>query len=362
MAEEKMLLDRQAGRWAMLGGCILGGGGGGAAALGEMLLEKLSTLPPLYLTPLDEIDPDATILSVSLVGAPAAKEQFLRAEDMVRTVELFRLNNPDVKLGAIMTNENGYCATVNGWVQAAALGLPLVDAQCNGRAHPTGVMGSMNLHRDPGYITTMTCAGGNPETGRYVEGVFRGTINRTAALVRAASVEAGGVVGVARNPVTAAYVRKNGAVGGISQAIRLGQVYEEGLKTSPEAAVHAAADFLHGTILCRGTVEHCELRGEGGFDVGFVRVAGCELTFWNEYMTLSDASGIRAATFPDLIMTVDAATGRLLPSSDIREGQDIYVLTTHNRNLNLSPTMYDKELLRQVEDIVHLPILEPLGL
>ena len=50
MAEEKMLLDRQAGRWAMLGGCILGGGGGGAAALGEMLLEKLSTLPPLYLT------------------------------------------------------------------------------------------------------------------------------------------------------------------------------------------------------------------------------------------------------------------------------------------------------------------------
>ena len=208
MAEEKMLLDHQAGRWAMLGGCILGGGGGGAAALGEMLLEKLSTLPPLYLTPLDEIDPDATILSVSLVGAPAAKEQFLRAEDMVRTVELFRLNNPDVKLGAIMTNENGYCATVNGWVQAAALGLPLVDAQCNGRAHPTGVMGSMNLHRDPGYITTMTCAGGNPETGRYVEGVFRGTINRTAALVRAASVEAGGVVGVARNPVTAAYVRK----------------------------------------------------------------------------------------------------------------------------------------------------------
>nr|WP_325245390.1 hypothetical protein [uncultured Oscillibacter sp.] len=139
-------------------------------------------------------------------------------------------------------------------------------------------------------------------------------------------------------------------------------MYEEGLKTSPEAAVHAAADFLHGTVLCRGTVEHCELRGEGGFDVGFVRVAGCELTFWNEYMTLSDASGIRAATFPDLIMTVDAATGRLLPSSDIREGQDVYVLTTHNRNLNLSPTMYDKELLRQVEDIVHLPILEPLGL
>ena len=77
MKQEKRLLDRQAGRWAMLGGCLLGGGGGGSFAMGQMLLEKLESMPPLYLTPLEEIDPEATVLSVSLVGAPAAKEQFL---------------------------------------------------------------------------------------------------------------------------------------------------------------------------------------------------------------------------------------------------------------------------------------------
>lgn len=51
-------------------------------------------------------------------------------------------------------------------------------------------------------------------------------------------------------------------------------------------------------------------------------------------------------------MTVDAATGRPLPSSDIREGQEVFVLTTHNRNLNLSPTMHDRELLAQAEEII----------
>ena len=168
---EKIILNSETGRWAMLGGCILGGGGGGGTNIGNMLLEMLEKAPALVLTPISELEDEAVILSASLVGAPAASEQYITPENMVRTVKLFIDNNPDVKLGGIITNENGAVATVNGWVQAAMLGLPLVDAQCNGRAHPTGVMGSMNLHKDKNYQTTMTYAGGNPATGRYVEGI-----------------------------------------------------------------------------------------------------------------------------------------------------------------------------------------------
>ena len=275
---ERLKLDKQAGRWAMLGGCILGGGGGGNAWLGEMLLDKLSEAPPLELVPLSEVEEDSVVLSVSLVGAPAAAEQYLDPGQMIRTVELFRENCPDVKLGGVITNENGACATVNGWVQAAFTGLPFLDAQCNGRAHPTGVMGSMNLHKDPGYQTVMTFAGGDPAKGRYVEGIVRGSIDHAAALVRAASVEAGGVVAVARNPVTAAHVKANGAVGGISQSIALGRAVEEGLAKSPLAGVERAVEVLKGRILCQGKVDSSQLRSEGGFDVGIVSVAGYELT------------------------------------------------------------------------------------
>lgn len=355
---KELTLNREAGRWAMLGGCILGGGGGGGAYLGEMLLDKLSEAPPLKLTSLSEVEDDAIVLSVSLVGAPAAPEQFLTPEAMIRTVELFRENNPGVKLGGLITNENGACATVNGWVQAAFTGLPFLDAQCNGRAHPTGVMGSMGLHRDPKYQTTMAFAGGNPDTGRFVEGVVRGTIDRTSSLVRAASVEAGGVVAVARNPVTAAYVRSNGAVGGISQSIALGRACEEGLSQSPGAGVERAMEVLKGRILCQGRVDSFQLRTEGGFDVGVLQVAGHELTFWNEYMTADGPDGTRLATFPDLIMTMDASTGRPVTSANIREGQEVYVIATDHRNLNLSPTMYDRTLMAPVEKIVGRELLK----
>lgn len=215
----------------------------------------------------------------------------------------------------------------------------------------------MNLHKERDYRTTMAFAGGNPDTGRYVEGVVRGGIDRTAALVRAASVEAGGVVGVARNPVTAAYVKKNGALGGISQAIRLGQIYEEGLLESVKTGVQRAVEFLNGEVLCCGTVDEFDLRSEGGFDVGTVTVDGCEMTFWNEYMTVDTPEGRRAATFPDLIMTLDARTGKPLPSANLRKGQDVYIICTSHRNLNLSPTMYDKELLAPVEAIVGKKLL-----
>ena len=135
---KELTLNREAGRWAMLGGCILGGGGGGGAYLGEMLLDKLSEAPPLKLTPLSEVEDDAIVLSVSLVGAPAAPEQFLTPEAMIRTVELFRENNPGVKLGGIITNENGACATVNGWAPRWAFRRSIryirTECCCPGRA------------------------------------------------------------------------------------------------------------------------------------------------------------------------------------------------------------------------------------
>jgi hypothetical protein len=60
-----------------------------------------------------------------------------------------RAARPDV--AAVMANESGAAATVNGWYQGARAGLPVLDCPANGRAHPTGQMGSLNLDLVPGY-------------------------------------------------------------------------------------------------------------------------------------------------------------------------------------------------------------------
>ena len=199
----------------LAGGTILGGGGGGDPVKGRKYAKIAVDYTDLRLVPIEEIDDDAVLLTASLVGAPNARDQFMTAKDLAYTIEMIK-KNTDLKLGGIITNEQGGEASVNGWLQAAISGLPLVDAPCNGRAHPTGVMGSMNLHKQKDYRTVQACVGGNPETGNHVECFFEGSIEHTSKLVRMASIEAGGLVAVARNPVTAAYAKENCAVGGVS--------------------------------------------------------------------------------------------------------------------------------------------------
>lgn len=238
------------------------------------------------------------------------------------------------------------------------LGIPLIDAPCNGRAHPTGVMGSLNLHRDPNYITTMTCVGGRRELGRHVECTVTGSIAHCSKLVRAAAVEAGGLVAVIRNPVKASFLQKNSAVGGLSLAIETGRRYSQGLEKSVENGVQEVCEFLGGEILAHGPVEEYQLRSEGGFDVGIVKIGGYEMSFWNEYMTVDGPDGQRRGTFPDLIMTFDSQTGRPTPTSDLKQGQEVYLIHVGYQHLKLAAPMFDKDLLAGVEKIINRPIVD----
>ena len=139
-----MKLTEEHVRWAALGGSILGGGGGGSAKTGAEFGDLAVRFSQLELTPLDQIDPETVVVTASMVGAPAAQEKFVSPADMMRCVELFT-QSTGIRPGGIVTNENGGGSTFNGWLEASMLGIPLIDAPCNGRAHPTGVMGSLLL-------------------------------------------------------------------------------------------------------------------------------------------------------------------------------------------------------------------------
>lgn len=350
MEKKGMRLTKEILDAALAGGTILGGGGGGDPKKGRKYAEIAVEYTDLYLVPIDTLEDTDTLLTASLVGAPNAENQYMTAKDLPRTVEILK-NNCDFHIGGIITNEQGGEATVNGWLQAAVSGLPVVDAPCNGRAHPTGVMGSMNLHKQKDYKTVQACVGGNPETGNHVECFFEGSIEHTSKLVRMASIEAGGLVAVARNPVSAAYAKENCAVGGVSFAIETGKAFLKGLETSVEEAVGEVCTFLGGRVLARGPVKNFSIETTGGFDVGYADVDGCELTFWNEYAT-AEKDRERLATFPDLIMTINAQTGEPVTTAMMREDLDVYVIAADKKNLKLSPTMFAPELLKATEDVI----------
>ena len=344
-----MRVEEETVRAAAYGGAVLGGGGGGAIeeglSLGKAALEAGN---PRLLT-LEEIAEQDTLVTVSGVGAPAATEAYLEPSYYTQALQLLT-DHLDEPVSGLITNENGGMATLNGWFQSAVTGLPVVDAPCNGRAHPTGLMGSMGLDKVAGYVSQQTAVGGDPRIGRHVRLYAEGGLNSTARLVRQAAVEAGGLVGVARNPVSAAYVRKHAASGAIQQAISVGRALLGA--DSPLEAAETVCRVLRGEVICQATVTGLTLRTESGFDVGQVELeGGYALTFWNEYMTL-ELRGQRLATFPDLITTLSATEPVAVSSAEIREGQQVLVIAVPHRYLKLGAGMRQPELFVPAEQAV----------
>ena len=348
----KRILTREDGLAAVYGGCILGGGGGGILSDGEAKTHELfDRFPGPQLISTDELDDADTVACVALVGAPSAMEASLSVEQMTESVELLRAHS-EQPVVALMTNENGASTSINGWLQAAILGLPVLDSPANGRAHPTGSMGAMGLHAVPGYRSVQGFSGGRGE--QALSGVVQGDLGRAADVVRQISVHAGGLVSVCRNAVSVGYLREHAALGGITQAIELGRTF---LGTEPgPARISAVIDELGAEVLTEGRVSSVTLEQQGGFDVGAVRVGDLDLTFCNEYMT-AERAGQRLATFPELIMTLDAGTGRPMITAEMSQGQRVVVIRVGVRSLLLGSPMRDLDLLGGIEHIIKHDII-----
>ncbi len=335
---------------AVLGGALLGGGGGGTIAEGRRLGQAALAAGTPTLVTLDDLDPEALVATVSLVGAPAASDAHVAPSDHLRALELLRAML-DVPLAGLTGSENGGAATVNGWVQSAATGLPIVDAPADGRAHPTGDLGGLGLDQVADYVSVQAAVGGSQSHGRHVEVQLRAPLAAANQLVRAAAVAAGGLVAVARNPVRAAYLEAHAAVGAVTHALALGRRLQDALPNGPRAVAEAACRLLDGAIVTEGPVSRLERRTEAGFDVGWATVADVELTIWNEYLTL-DRAGTRLATFPDLIATLDAHTGLPLTSAEIETGREVMVLTAPARALKLGAGLRIPDHYRPLERAV----------
>lgn len=354
MAE--LIITEELAEAAILGGCVLGGGGGGGMSKGRRNVAQALALGVLRLVDADDIAPETVVVTGSAVGAPAAKSAHALPMDYVRVVEILTENGSPAP-GGFIPNECGGSSITNGWVPAAIMGLPLVDALCNGRAHPTGAMGSMGLHRDPGYISRQSAAGGDLELGLHLEMYVAGRLDLVAPLIRAAADKAGGLVAVARNPVEVSYAKKYGAPGAMKQAIELGRIMRSAGARGGQAVADAATAFLGGRIVGKGTVSELELVTSGGFDSGRIVVGGVETTFWNEFMTLEE-NGKRLGTFPDLIMTLDATDGMPVTTAELQKGQEVFLLLAPAENLILGEGMRCRDLLETIEPVVGKRIVE----
>ncbi|MGZ4293472.1 MAG: DUF917 domain-containing protein [Solirubrobacteraceae bacterium] len=349
-------LDLHAVHAAVAGGSVLAAGGGGWVDHGLLV----GTTAVQYGTPrlagLDELDPDAMLATVSAIGAPAAVGWEMRPGDYVRALQLL-MEAVDEPIVGTVTAQNGSSTTCNGWVASAVLGTVVVDAAGDGRAHPTGKMGSFGLAADDDYQTVQAVAGGKRSEDRYLEVVARGSVRHTANVLRTASHQSGGFISCARNPLPVSFVAEHAAVGAISFALDLGEAILAAEPRGAQRMIDVTAERLGGRILATGRVRRRVLRTENAFDIGTVEVAELELGFVNEYLT-AEAAGERLATFPDVLTTLSVQTGRIISIANLREGDEVAVLHVPKANVPLGDGVREPSVYPEVEAMLGKPLAE----
>lgn len=350
---------------ALRGGAVLAAGGGGWREHGRQLGEAaLARGTPRLVHP-DELPDDAVIATVAAIGAPGDQTAWeMRPDDYVRALLLLEeaLGRP---VDGLMIGQNGMSSTINGWYPGVLLGRAVVDAAGDIRAHPTGDMGSLGLHADPA-PTVQTAVGGNRAEGRYMEVVLRGATARISPVLRAAAHHSGGFIASCRNPVEVNRVRSHGAAGAISVALAIGDAILGAEPRGAEAVIAAICDVTGGRILARGPARAALRYTTEAYDIGTVTVgagdAAVTVHLMNEYLAVTDASGARLATFPDLLTTLSLGTGAPVSAGRVKDGEELAVLhapvgAASGGRLPLASALCDPTLYPAAEAAIGLPIV-----
>lgn len=336
--------DLEAG---LASGLFLSAGGSGRSAiaknrvLGRMALDYGG----VRLVGLDDIDPLAPIITATAIGAPGFANWAIRPRDSIDAARRLIATMERPPVGVICGHVPGF----NAWLVAAALGIDYVDAAANGRGHPTVKMGGMGLaSRLDLSITQVGCSGSKAENNGFAI-VAQGDIVRTSNVMRQAAVINGGLIYAARGPMTAGFIKENGASGAITFQLELGRAM---LAASGADRMSATVDFLGGELLVEGEVIENTVTYGGGFDLGHMIVRGgngdVTLGIYNEFMT-ADLGANRVATFPDMIGTLDPATGEAVSISESKPGSRVAVIVAHRSKFPVGKGALDPAVFPEVE-------------
>lgn len=336
-----------------LGGAILGGGGGGWMGDGRRDGLLALEIGEVRLLEPREAPEDMLVAVSAALGAPTQRGD-TKPRHFIRSAEL--LWEAGVDFQGLIAAENGGHNSFGGWIQAAALGLPVVDSPADGRAHPTAMMGGMGLQREEGYVSVKAVA------CEEVEVVARGTLSRTSSVARMVAQDVRALVAMTRDPVTVAYAVEHGAPGAISKAIELGNAANEAGKDGGEEVVKAVLGSLGGEVVCLGRVTEKVMEAKGGFDVGVILVE-CgndvyEVSCVNEYMTL-ELGEARLGTFPDLICTFNEA-GEPVTSAAVEEGDKVYITVTGRDRIPIGDGNRYAEVYEPIEKALGKPMISHL--
>jgi DUF917 family protein len=322
-----------------IGAWILGTGGGGSPYLGLLNLRRLYAegCRVSLMSPLDLADDDRVAV-VSNMGAPlVGQERLADSRNIARAVRIqeevggFRFN-------AVMSLEIGGGNGMQPLMAAAHLKVPVVDADCMGRAFPEAQMTSFAI----GDLKPYPCALYDP---RGIEAMVA-KVPSWKWMERASRkicVEMGSIAATCKAPRTGREVKEWGIHSTTTSAIRIGRVVAEANRRHDDP-VEALLASEGGKRLFSGKIVDVERRTTEGFLRGSATIDGTDgdrdarltLSFQNEWI-VAWRDGEAIAMAPDLICVLDSVTGHAVGTETVRYGQRVAVIALEAPAVLTSP-------------------------
>ena len=305
------------------GAAVLGTGGGGDPYIGALLARQALGDGEVTVLDVDEVPDDAVVLFVAMMGAPTVMIEKLPS--LTEVVEPIRalgqhLGRPVTHLSCIEVGGVNSTIPISA---AAALGLPLLDADGMGRAFPELQMVLPTL-----YGVTASPLAISDEKGNT--GVLQTADNSwTERIARVACVEMGSSVMISGFSMSGAEAKQSLVRGSLSRCISIGQAIVDAREAKTDPVV-AATELLGGRELFAGKVADVQRVTTTGFARGRARIdsdgdSSLVLSFQNEHL-IAELDGEVLATTPDLLMVLDGESGEPITTEALRYGQRVRVL------------------------------------
>lgn len=310
------------------GATVLGTGGGGDPYIGKLMAEQaIEKHGPVELLDPREVPDETLVVPSAMLGAPTVMvEKIPKGTETLEAFESLKRRMNQEAFATMSIEAGGLNSTVPIAV-AAALDLPLIDADGMGRAFPEVQMVTLSLGGVD--ATPMTIA---DEKGNSVF-IDAQTNQRAEQFARSTSIEMGGSCMIACYPHTGAEVKEHAILDSMSLARDIGAA----IRTAKQDAVDpvdAVLELTDGYELFKGKIIDVERRTEGGFAVGTATIEGIdgcegrelELEFQNEHLVARDSEEGVLAIVPDLITVLDAETGDPVTTEGLRYGHRVQVV------------------------------------
>jgi DUF917 family protein len=315
-----------------VGAAFLGAGGGGDPYIGALMVKQAlrAGLEIVIIDP-DDLDDDWLVIPTAMMGAPTVLlEKIPSGDEPIRALRAVEAQLGRKAQATMPTEVGGINSTIPLHV-AARTGLPVIDADGQGRAFPELQMETFAINGVRG-----TPLGISDEKGD-VATLLTEDHHRMENLARGLTIRMGGTAYFANYPMSGAEVKRSAVKHTLTLARRIGHIIRHAPRNqqNPFAELERYLPTTSYSVARRifeGKVVDVDRKTDAGFTLGKVTIqhhehtgGHCTIQFQNENLIARDDAGVLALV-PDIITIMDAETALPITNETLRYGQRVVVM------------------------------------